>query len=1152
MSDYGEFADLAPQSSGTTLAPAKNSDYGEFADLVPEHTQTGQYGEFSDLVPKSPTPAADKALAATSGKPFIKAENRIPQDILESANPEQFYDPSEHPIAEKFATAIIHNVQPFVEHPIESAYKTIVPQKEDIEAIKQVFTNPKQAFRRDTPIGSQEWWDQLVGYSVPLVLGAAAKFRASGGKPAVVEPEPIKTSPSTTEDVGRGVVEPALATETAPSAATPTTQGQPRQETGEITQAGEYQLFRGIRGQQSDVRPKYYSNNPNVAQAFSDGEIERHSVKLDNPLFTDNPDDYVGLTSSEINKRKSEGYDGIVYNNGQVVIPFDKSQIRTVPEVSHAPVESVSQPKAEPIGIEAAIAEIQRRNAPAERSPESTAPLPTEETGVPTSTKNDRVDVERDLRGLPPVVEEAKRDFGTVWEQTEQRIAADPTYQDTLVDSLKTNPRAVNDVENAVVLHKQIDLQNQFDKAADDLIVANATGDTVKAGELDTHLARLSDDLLSVYDINKSVGRETARGLGARRMLANEDFSLAKMIVRKRVAKGGEPLTGDENIEVRNQNKEISQLQNKVEAREAELRAQELKTHFKELVRASTEEAQTAKVAKRTITDFLDEQANKARERIRARGGRLMSGVDPIDLADHAIIGASYIAKGVKGFAEWSGSMVKDFGEAVKPYLKELYDRARELHSANAKVFSDARLIAAKKRTTKRIEELQGKVESGDFTKTPRKPPATDKELQDLQFKLSKVKEQYLRGVFQDQLKRRPTGVKAADAVREILNTSRALKTSLDLSAVLRQGGLIAFAHPIRAAKAFPAMFKALASEKGQFKVMNEIESRSNAPKYIRSKLYISDPRTATLSKMEEAYMSRWADKIPLVAASQRAYVTFLNKLRADSFDAMEASLTKRGQATPEEQKAISNYINVATGRGTLDGLSKAAVGLNTIFFAPRYVASRFEYLAGQPFYKGSARTRGLVAKEYARTLVGLGVVYTLGKMAGGMVELDPRSADFGKIRFGNTRIDPLAGLSQSTVLLSRVASGSTKKASGAVVPIRGQVPYGSENTADILANFLRSKLAPIPSSAVNVLAGKNVVGQPVTVTSTAMDLGVPLALSDIYSAMLDQGVDRGTALGLLSVLGMGLQTYSPPPAKLAPNQLFKIRKNASSSLFSR
>jgi len=464
--------------------------------------------------------------------------------------------------------------------------------------------------------------------------------------------------------------------------------------------------------------------------------------------------------------------------------------------------------------------------------------------------------------------------------------------------------------------------------------------------------------------------------------------------------------------------------------------------------------------------------------------------------------------------------LIKLVNEAKDQFQIPITDEATQLRSS---------LDMLKARMQNQIEDLQGRLERGDFGKNPRRLIQTDTEATRLSFDLAQTKARFNEGLFKDQLANRSLPQKILGGAGEAVQTSRSLLTSLDLSAVLRQGGFVGLGHPIRAAHAFPDMFRALLSKEGEHRVQQEIQRRPNYQLYKRAKLYLSEPRT-TLAQMEEAYMSRWAEKIPGVGASQRAYTTFLNKLRADSFDTMANTLSRSGELTAVEAKAIANYINVATGRGDFGvSNSSALVGLNSIFFAPRFIASRFQLLTGQPLYRGSGRTRTLVAQEYARYLTGVATVYALGKLAGGDLETDSRSSDFGKLKFGNTRVDLLSGLAQVTTLLGREASGETKSISGKITPIRGdKVPYGGSNAADVIFRFLRTKLAPVPSQALDVLTGKNVVGQPVSPQSLATNVTVPLALRDIYDAMIDQEVPRGTALGILSIFGASLQTYDP------------------------
>ena len=455
----------------------------------------------------------------------------------------------------------------------------------------------------------------------------------------------------------------------------------------------------------------------------------------------------------------------------------------------------------------------------------------------------------------------------------------------------------------------------------------------------------------------------------------------------------------------------------------------------------------------------------------------------------------------------------------VSPAIEML----KEIRSGLKRQLSQSE-AARKERLIKSIERLDKKIESGDIFPKQRTILPTSEALEELEYQ-KKRREREIRVAI---LEMQPKTI--WDKIADPFNAARSIITSLDLSGLFRQGGFIAFAHPVRAAKVVPKMMKAFTSEKTAIKINSDILKRKNAPLYDSSKLYIAPlDGTERLSKMEEAFMSRLAEKIPLVRASERAYVTVLNVLRADSFDAMCASLCKNGRPTQEEAKAIANFINVSTGRGSLGAMERAAVPLNTIFFAPRYSISRFQLLAGQPIFKAnSAKTRKMIAGEYARYLIGMATVYTLAALMGGDTEDDPRSSDFGKIRFGRTRLDPLSGISQATVLLSRVASGKTKSTTtGKVSPIRGKdVKYGMSDTYDFISRFLRGKMSPMFSTATNVLSGENLIGEPVTPISIARDLTIPLAMRDVFEAIQDQGVPAGTAMSIIALFGMGLQTY--------------------------
>jgi hypothetical protein len=447
-----------------------------------------------------------------------------------------------------------------------------------------------------------------------------------------------------------------------------------------------------------------------------------------------------------------------------------------------------------------------------------------------------------------------------------------------------------------------------------------------------------------------------------------------------------------------------------------------------------------------------------------------------------------------------------------------------------------------KKRIQTRMKKLKKRMDDGDFSKPVKKQRATDDALLKLQVEEEKLKEEWAKIVFERQLASRGPGKKILDATQQTLNTARAILTSVDVSAVLRQGGFIVLGNPLRGLRNLGPMFRAFGSDefaKGEkFRLQNRENYKNGL--YQQSKLFLADTSQVNqMSKQEEAFMTRWLEKIPralgggILRGSQRSYTVFLNRLRADSFDAMVANLKKGSEPTPQEVKAVADYINIATGRGDLGKFNQAGTMLNTVFFAPRLVASRFQILAGYPYFTASGRTKALVLREYAKFLTGAALVYALGMLAQDdedePIETDPRSSDFGKIRFGDTRVDPLSGLIQATVLLSRLATGEKKTANGKIVAIRGaEVPYGADSSFDVLANFGRTKLSPIVGSAVNVLEGKNVVGEPTDVTEELQRMVIPMSFTEMKETFEAQGVPEATALTILQLFGMGVQTYTP------------------------
>ena len=379
-------------------------------------------------------------------------------------------------------------------------------------------------------------------------------------------------------------------------------------------------------------------------------------------------------------------------------------------------------------------------------------------------------------------------------------------------------------------------------------------------------------------------------------------------------------------------------------------------------------------------------------------------------------------------------------------------------------------------------------------------------------------------------LSKRSLFTKFKEAGYELANIPRAVMSSFDLSAPFRQG-LFLISHPKRFFGAFPDMFRAFGSEEA-FKAIQESIARKPTFDLMRKNRLALTEMGKMLLAREERFMSSWAEKIPLagraIRASGRAYTGFLNKLRADVFEDLVTQADKLGRDprnNPKLTKEIANFVNIATGRGDIGKLQAAAVGLNSFFFSPRLMASRLTLL--NPLYYIKADP--FIRKEALKSLFVLtgttGTILSLAKMAGAEVNLDPRSADFAKIKLGNTRIDLLGGFQQYIRSASQFITGTYVSTTTGKETVLGE-GYKPLTRLDILLRAVESKEAPVFSFLTDFLRGQDYAGKPLNIPKEVASRFVPMAIGDIVDIYKDD--PSLLPVAALGIFGVGLQTYQP------------------------
>jgi hypothetical protein len=423
---------------------------------------------------------------------------------------------------------------------------------------------------------------------------------------------------------------------------------------------------------------------------------------------------------------------------------------------------------------------------------------------------------------------------------------------------------------------------------------------------------------------------------------------------------------------------------------------------------------------------------------------------------------------------------------------------------------------------------------------------------------------------------------------RELWDLPRAVLGSTDFSALLRQAWLLP-----RRKEFYGAALKsirAFADEDYAARKASDMLKDPALPRMRKRGLFFGEIGTEKgLQQSEEIWRSNFAQKIPFVKWSARSHTTFLNDLRLtmaknfenqmmrnagarnmDEFDEWVRRATEgrsqegylqladkdvvqtglfskiakgvRGYFSEdtnlssylanheERMEAFVKYVNYATGRGSLKGSGEGLLKtLTFVFWAPRLLLSKIQAPA-MLLSKHSA-----VRKEVFRDLVGsvslsLGALQLLKFRHDAQVNLDPESADFGKGRVGNIRVDFWGGEQQIARVIARTISSDAPSVTA----------FTSEEI-DILQRFLRGKLHPSAGTVVDIWwpilteeLGQDFVGKNIPKTAEGVLAYVGKHFIPIWPQELKEiageakTTEEAITFSVAGVFGIGTAAYAP------------------------
>jgi hypothetical protein len=152
------------------------------------------------------------------------------------------------------------------------------------------------------------------------------------------------------------------------------------------------------------------------------------------------------------------------------------------------------------------------------------------------------------------------------------------------------------------------------------------------------------------------------------------------------------------------------------------------------------------------------------------------------------------------------------------------------------------------------------------------------------------------------------------------------------------------------------------------------------------------------------------------------------------------------------------------------------------------------------------------------------GSVLGLAKLGGAEVGTDPRSADFGKIKVGNTRYDVLGGFQQYLKLAGQLITGEMVSTTTGRTMTLGE-GYGTPTRKDILIRFLESKENPVVSFFSSLIEGTTFTGEEFDFSTEIVGRFIPMVVQDMYDLSQERGT-AGLMMGLPAIFGTSIQTY--------------------------
>jgi len=447
-------------------------------------------------------------------------------------------------------------------------------------------------------------------------------------------------------------------------------------------------------------------------------------------------------------------------------------------------------------------------------------------------------------------------------------------------------------------------------------------------------------------------------------------------------------------------------------------------------------------------------------------------------------------------------------------------------------ILDEVKMARRELRSEETLADLKRQDAMGDYKIPDRDTRPISPRLERNQIEIERMR----RKIIENMRASQPKGI--GGYIREGTDVLRTSQTTGDLSYNLRQNIVAALSHPITTGKAAGRALRGTFSKYTAEQLQNHIRNSPNWLNYNRMKLRINDIESHVPGISEETFHGSLLEKIPWLGEIPKAAnrnMTLTGNLTRTAL--ADAWLERNPNATLAELEMYGHALNTFTGIGDLSWLTpKGRAVANDLMFSPLLAVSRLQ----TPYELYRTRNFPRVRKQVARDLAGFVGTGTaiLGLAAIALkgrddaeVGTDPRNADWGKIRIGNTRFDIWGGFQQPARLVRGIMLYGTDQVGWSGKDLRPGEKM--DDPLELIGRFAAFKISPKYNLGLELLRRKTAVGEPRTVTETMANQFIPLFIQDIKDAKREGGWGMAALATPLTVLGTGASSYPDSKSRI-------------------